>query len=77
MSKVMKSKLISAARARSLKKSDQGKTRKPPKSAAVEPEEAGQYKLVSCPAGDMNFVEYDSSRYQWYKCTVCGCSFEI
>jgi hypothetical protein len=72
-----KTKLISAARAKNLKKGDRGKALKhPPKGSAVEAQE-GQYKLVSCPAGDMNFVEYDPNRYQWFQCTVCGCSFEM
>ncbi len=72
-----KTKLIPASRAKNLKKADQGKALKnSPRGAAVEAQE-GTYKLVTCPSGDMNFIEYDPNKYQWYQCTVCGCSFEM
>ncbi len=72
-----KTRLIPASRAKNLKKANQGKALKhPPRGAAVEAEE-GSIKLVSCPSGHMNFIEYDPNKNQWYQCTVCGCSFEM
>jgi hypothetical protein len=77
MTEATKTKLITPERAKHLDPARRGVALKhPPKPPAVEGEEA-QLRVVTCPAGHANWIEYDPDSHDYYECQVCHCNFSL